>query len=101
MHSMSMRTLLIPVLMIAMIAGVAWADQVSAEERQDETPRTEETDRAPGLGITVIRLKWANAEELAATLRPILPEGYKVIAYPSLNALIITRDPAALQSPRR
>ncbi len=76
MHGMSMRTLLIPVLMIAMIAGVAWADQVSAEERQDETPRTEETDRALGLGITVIRLKWANAEELAATLRSILPEGY-------------------------
>ncbi len=101
MHSMSMRTLLIPVLMIAMIAGVAWADQVSAEERQDETPRTEETDRALGLGITVIRLKWANAEELAATLAPILPEGYKVIAYPPLNALIITRDLAALQSPRR
>ncbi len=101
MHSMSMRTLLISVLTIAMIAGVAWADQVSAEERQDETPRTEETDRALGLGITVIRLKWANAEELAATLRPILPEGYKVIAYPPLNALIISRDPAALQPPRR
>ncbi len=98
---MSMRTLLIPVLMIAMIAGVAWADQVSAEERQDETPRTEETDRALGLGITIVRLKWADAEELAATLRPILPEGYKVIAYPPLNALIIMRDPAGSQSPRR
>ncbi len=97
MHSMSMRTLLIPVLMIAMIAGVAWADQVSAEERQDETPRTEETDRALGLGITIIRLKWANAEELAATLRPILPEGVKVVAYPPLNALIIMRDPAGSQ----
>ncbi len=98
---MSMRTLLISVLTIAMIAGVAWADQVSAEERQDETPRTEETDRALGLGITVIRLKWANAEELAATLRPILPEGYKVIAYPPLNALIIMRDPVGSRSPRR
>ena len=98
---MSMRTLLISVLTIAMIAGVAWADQVSAEERQDETPRTEETDRALGLGITIVRLKWADAEELAAILRPILPEGYKVIAYPPLNALIITREPAGSQSPRR
>ncbi len=96
-----MRTLLISVLTIAIAAGVAWADQVSAEERQDETPRPEETDRALGLGITVIRLKWANAEELAATLAPILPEGYKVIAYPPLNALIITREPAGSQSPRR
>ncbi len=96
-----MRTLLISVLTLAMIAGVAWADQVSAEERQDETARTEETDRALGLGITVIRLKWANAEELAATLRPILPEGVKVIAYPPLNALVIKRDPAVLQSPDR
>ncbi len=98
---MSMRTLLISVLTIAMIAGVAWAYQVSAEERQDEAPRTEETDRALGLGIRVIRLQWANAEELAATLAPILPEGYKVIAYPPLNALIIMRDPAGSQSPRR
>ncbi len=96
-----MRTLLISVLTIAMIAGVAWAHLVSAEERQDETPRTEETDRALGLGITIIRLKWADAEELAATLRLILPEGYKVIAYPPLNAIIITRDPAGSQSPRR
>ena len=98
---MSTRTLLISVLTLAMIAGAAWADQVSAEERQDATPRTEETDRALGLGITIIRLKWANAEELAATLRPILPEGYKVIAYPPLNALIIMRDPAGSESPRR
>ncbi len=98
---MSMRTLLISVLTIAMIAGVAWADQVSAEERQGETPRTERSDSDFGLGITVIRLKWANAEELAATLAPILPEGVKAVAHSPLNALIIMRDPAGSQSPRR
>ncbi len=96
-----MRTLLISVLTLAMLAGAASANHVSPEERQDKTPRTKRSDGDPGLGITIIRLKWANAEELAATLRPILPEGYQVIAYPPLNALIIRRDPAALPLPQR
>ena len=98
---MTVRMLLVSLVAFSIAAAVASADQVSAEERQDETPRSEKSDHALGLGITIIRLKWADAEELAATLRPILPEGYKVIAYPPLNALIIMRDPAGSQSPRR
>ncbi len=94
---MSIRTLLVSVMTLAMLAAVASANHVSPEERQDKTPRTERSDGDLGLGITVIRLKWANAEELAATLAHILPEGYKVIAYPPLNALIISREPAELQ----
>ncbi len=98
---MTARMLFVSLVALSIAATVPAADQVSPEERQGETPRTEETDRALGLGITIIRLKWANAEELATTLAPILPEGVKVIAYPPLNALIIKRDPGAAQSPHR
>ena len=98
---MTARMLFVSLVALSIAATVPAADQVSPEERQGEPPRTEGSDSDFGLGITVIRLKWANAEELAATLAPILPEGVKVVAYPPLNALIITRDPARSQSPRR
>lgn len=81
-----------------MPAGAVFADRVSPPDKQDQTPLIQEDVRGPGGGITVIRLKWADAQELAATLAPILPPGYKVVPYPPLNALIISRDRAALQS---
>ncbi len=52
-------------------------------------------------GIMVIQLNYANAEELAATLRQIVPPGVTVVAYPPTNSLIISRDPAALPLPER
>ncbi len=98
---MSIRTLLISLATLSIVAGIASADEFSRNQKQDKTARTKKSDGDFGLGITVIRLKWAGAEELAATLRPILPEGVKVVAYPPLNALIIMRDPAGSQSLRR
>ena len=98
---MTVRMLFVSLVAFSIAVAVPAADQVSPEERQDETPRTERSDSDFGLSITVVRLKWANAEELAATLAPILPEGVKVVAYPPLNALIIKRDPAGSQSPDR
>lgn len=94
---MTVCMLRVSVVTLAMLLGVASANQGSPEKKQDETPRTERSDHNLGAAITVIRLKWANAEELAATLAPILPEGVKVVAYPPLNALIITREPVGLQ----
>jgi Bacterial type II/III secretion system short domain len=79
------------------LAATAAADQIPPEERPEATPPVQEDDRPLGAGMTIIRLKYAHAEELAATLGPILPEGVKVVPYPPVNALIITRQPAGLQ----
>ncbi len=48
-------------------------------------------------GIMVIKLNYANAEELAATLRQILPPGVTVVAYSPTNSIIISGNPAALE----
>ncbi len=97
---MTPRLFFTPIIALALV-GTASADQTSPEERRDTTPPVQKDDRRLGAGMTIIRLKYANAEELAATLAPILPAGVKVVPYPPLNALIITRQPTGLQPPPR
>ena len=88
-----MHRLVVFVATLYSLSGLAWAaDSVRGQEQQQEGKLIEESI---GSTITVIRLKWANAEELAATLAPILPEGLTVLAYPPLNALIIARNHSA------
>jgi hypothetical protein len=97
---MSVRTLLALIVTLAIPASAALSDQVSPPAKQDTILLIQEDVRSLGLSITIIRLKWADADELAAKLAPILLAGYKVVAYPPLNALIISRDPTGPPSPR-
>lgn len=89
-----------PIFALALV-GTTSSDQTLPEERPEAIPLVQEGKHPLGAGMTVIQLKYADAKELAATLAPILAEGVKVVAYPPLNALIITREPAGSQPPRR
>ncbi len=78
----------------------AMASLVFGQEQKDMV-LAEDAKRELASSIVVIRLKYANAEELAATLAPILPPGVTVVAYPPTNSLIISGDPVAFKTPNR
>lgn len=87
----------------ALLPGMTLADDtaLAPEQNQEGALSVEEANRALAFTITVVRLKYANAEELAATLAPILPPGLTVVAYPPTNSLIISGGPVALRPPDR
>lgn len=76
------------------LVGMAWTEDVAfgAEQENMHEARSEFTST-----ILVIPLKYANAEELAATLTPILPPGVTVVPYSPTNSLIISSNPVALK----
>ena len=49
-----------------------------------------------GLSYVVIKLQYATAEELAPVLAAVAPSGVRIIAYPPINRLIISGDPAII-----
>ncbi|MFQ5937838.1 MAG: secretin N-terminal domain-containing protein [Acidiferrobacterales bacterium] len=84
---------LLTLAVLSMFSFMASAGDDAVEQAEREAALIE--DRITGLTstLTVIRLNWASAEELAATLAPLLPPGVTVVAYPPINALIISRNP--------
>jgi hypothetical protein len=78
-------------LVFAILAGPALGER--------DVPTLEERIRAvvhstdPPRTIMVMRLRYAEAEELAETLAPSLPPGITVVPHPPTNSLIIVGPP--------
>ncbi len=66
----------------------AWADSDAAGFRERVAAVVRSSD--PPTTIMVIRLWHAEAEELAHTLRPILPPGVTVVPHSPTNSLIFS-----------
>ena len=62
----------------------------AAQQEQESEPATA---NGPSSRVTVIKLDYADAEEVAYTLSQVLPPTIKIVAYAPTNSLIIVADP--------
>ncbi len=85
------------VLLFALLAGPAWA-QEEASTLQERILAVSRATDDPST-ITVIRLKHRKAEELAETLRRVVPSDVTIVADPPTNSLIISGPPPAPTRP--
>ena len=74
------------------LTGVAWGEVDAARGGRTPLPLNSESSWT----ITVIRLKHAKAEHLAATLGPILPPGVTIVPDRPTNSLLISGPSSAL-----
>jgi hypothetical protein len=64
---------------------------------QQPADRRQGTDaRPPDWTVEVIKLHYADSEEMAALLAQVLPLGVTVVAYPPTNSLLIAGDAAVI-----
>ena len=78
---------------VAWLFMVACMGSPAAFSQSPDTPETE-----PGWTIAVIKLHYANAEEVAFVLEAVLPPTVRIVPYPPTNSLIISGDPAIIGS---
>ena len=82
-------------LLLMSFTGVAWAETDAARGERTPLPPASE---APWT-VTIVRLKHAKAEDLAATLSRILPPGVTVVPDRPTNSLLISAPSSALSPP--
>lgn len=78
------------IILSTLLGGAAWAEGVPFTFKQEHVVRTHPISRDFTSSIVVVPLNYANAQELAATLAPILPPGVTVVPYAPTNSLIIS-----------
>jgi type II secretory pathway component GspD/PulD (secretin) len=60
-------------------------------------PEREPSEEPSAWAYVVIKLKYADAEEIAQVLRQLLPPTVRVVPYAPTNSLLIAGDPAVLE----
>ena len=79
------------VLVLAATAGSGtWAADNPAQREHDKLTEMSWSDHQSKWAVTVVKLQYANAEELALIIASILPAGLQVIPYAPTNSLIIS-----------
>ena len=78
---------------LAWLFMFAWIGSPAAFSQSTDTAEME-----PGWAIAVIKLHYANAEEVAVVLEAVLPPTVRIVPYPPTNSLIISGDPALIGS---
>ncbi|HEY8519258.1 MAG TPA: secretin N-terminal domain-containing protein [Gammaproteobacteria bacterium] len=76
-----------------LIALSCWPLASLAQAPAEQPPAEDERP-----AVEVIKLAYAEAEEVAALLAQVAPAGVTVVAYPATNSVIIAGDPAVLQA---
>ena len=81
---------LIAVALVATAGSGTWAADNPGQHEHDKVTNMSWSAHQSEWAVTVIKLQYANAEELAPIIAGILPPGLRVIPYAPTNSLIIS-----------